>query len=186
MCRFKAWTDNTPPSVASQDTPRVIAGSCYQERKSANVFPARVAASGAGSKGTLLAVAEQQPALSADRCSARHISALCEIWGQRGTDSAQLTAAEPREAATQREKRVTTAPASSTRSSSVLLQTATVWASGNRGRVPVRLLLNTGSQRTFIREDLSQQLRLSCAEPKRWTSLHSAGQIIHDITSAEG
>ncbi|KAL1473916.1 hypothetical protein MTO96_038369 [Rhipicephalus appendiculatus] len=100
--------------------------------------------------------------LKCDRCSGRHISALCEIWGQRGTDSPKLTAAETQEAATQREKRVTTAPASSTRSSSVLLQTATVWASGNHGRVPVRLLLDTGSQRTFIRKDLSQQLRLSC------------------------
>ncbi|KAL1484611.1 hypothetical protein MTO96_032496 [Rhipicephalus appendiculatus] len=39
---------------------------------------------------------------------------------------------------------------------------ATVWASGTGGRVPVRLLLDTGSQRTFIRKDLSQQLRLSC------------------------
>ncbi|KAL1443826.1 hypothetical protein MTO96_045814 [Rhipicephalus appendiculatus] len=100
--------------------------------------------------------------LKCDRCSGRHLSVLCEIWGQRGTDSPQLTVTEPREVASQREKRVTTAPASSTRSSSVLLQTATVWASGTGGRVPVRLLLDTGSQRTFIRKDLSQQLRLSC------------------------
>ncbi|KAL1485447.1 hypothetical protein MTO96_031951 [Rhipicephalus appendiculatus] len=100
--------------------------------------------------------------LKCDRCSGRHLSVLCEIWGQRGTDSPQLTVTEPREVASQREKRVTTAPASSTRSSSVLLQRATVWASGTGGRVPVRLLLDTGSQRTFIRKDLSQQLRLSC------------------------
>ncbi|KAL1446205.1 hypothetical protein MTO96_028880 [Rhipicephalus appendiculatus] len=52
-------------SVASQDTPRVIAGSRYQQRKSANVSPATAAASGAGNKGTLLAVAEPQPGLSA-------------------------------------------------------------------------------------------------------------------------
>ncbi|KAL1470387.1 hypothetical protein MTO96_024348 [Rhipicephalus appendiculatus] len=149
------------PSVASQDTSHVIAGSRYQQRKSANVFPARAAASGAASKGTLHAVAEPQSALSATDAQDA-ISVLCVIWGQRGTDSPQLTATEPREAATQREKRVTTAPAGSTRLPSVLLQTATVWASGNRARVPVRLLLDTGSQRTFIREDLSQQLRLSC------------------------
>ncbi|KAL1417907.1 hypothetical protein MTO96_026395 [Rhipicephalus appendiculatus] len=121
------------------------------------------------------------------RHAGRHISALCEIWGHRGTDSPQLTAAEPQEAAIQREKRVTTAPASSTRSSSVLLQTATVWAFGTRGRVPVRLLLDTGSQRTFIRKDLSQQLRLSCIGTEEVDIfLHSAGQIIHDITSADG
>ncbi|KAL1444837.1 hypothetical protein MTO96_045373 [Rhipicephalus appendiculatus] len=150
------------PSVASRDTSRVIAGLRYQQRKSANVFPARVAASGAGSKGTLLAIAEPQPGLSAtdDRDA---ISLLCARYGAKGgTDSPQLTGTEPREAVTQREKRVTTAPASSARSSSVLLQTATVWASGTRGRVAVRLLLDTGSQRTFIRKDLSQQLHLSC------------------------
>ncbi|KAL1472299.1 hypothetical protein MTO96_039432 [Rhipicephalus appendiculatus] len=101
--------------------------------------------------------------LKCDRCSGRHISVLCEIWGQRRTDSPQLTATEPKEAATQREKRVTAAPASSMRSSSVLLQTATVWACGNRSRVRVRLLLHTGSLRTFIRKDLSQQLHLSCS-----------------------
>ncbi|KAL1414389.1 hypothetical protein MTO96_030368 [Rhipicephalus appendiculatus] len=64
-CPFKEWTDDVPPSVASQDTPRVIAGSRYQQRKSANVFPATAAASSAGSKGTLLAIAEPQPGLSA-------------------------------------------------------------------------------------------------------------------------
>ncbi|KAL3195289.1 hypothetical protein MRX96_015768 [Rhipicephalus microplus] len=55
------------------------------------------------------------------------------------------------------------APASSTHSSSVLLQTATDWAFRTDGRVPVRLLVDTGSQQTFLRKDISQQLHLSCA-----------------------
>ncbi|KAL1479205.1 hypothetical protein MTO96_052046 [Rhipicephalus appendiculatus] len=52
-------------NARAPDTPRVIAGSRYQQRKSANVSPATAAASGAGNKGTLLAVAEPQPGLSA-------------------------------------------------------------------------------------------------------------------------
>ncbi|XP_037508931.1 uncharacterized protein LOC119385594 [Rhipicephalus sanguineus] len=108
-----------------------------------------------------LSAEEKHQRLSSNSCCFRTpFSALCDIWGRRGSDSPQPTGAENREAATQREKHVTTAPASSTRSSSVLLQTATVWASGTRGCVPVRLLLDTGSQRTFIRKDLSQQLCL--------------------------
>ncbi|XP_049272070.1 uncharacterized protein LOC125758673 [Rhipicephalus sanguineus] len=113
-----------------------------------------------GKKGHIARSCRTAAWLMCDRCSGRHISAVCDIWGRRGSDSPQPTGAETREAATQREKHVTTAPASSTRSSSVLLQTATVWASGTRGCVPVRLLLDTGSQRTFIRKDLSQQLCL--------------------------
>lgn len=40
------------------------------------------------------------------------------------------------------------------------MQTATVWASGKYNSVLVRLLLDTGSQRTFIRRDLSKRLDL--------------------------
>ncbi|KAL1448760.1 hypothetical protein MTO96_044006, partial [Rhipicephalus appendiculatus] len=44
----------------------------------------------------------------------------------------------------------------------VLMQTATVWASGRHDSVLVRILLDTGSQRTFVRRDLSTSLDLPC------------------------
>ncbi|KAL1483855.1 hypothetical protein MTO96_032911 [Rhipicephalus appendiculatus] len=54
------------------------------------------------------------------------------------------------------------APASSSTppSPAVLMQTATVWASGRHDSVLVRILLDTGIQRTFIRRDLSTSLDL--------------------------
>ncbi|XP_077534550.1 uncharacterized protein LOC144146477 [Haemaphysalis longicornis] len=102
--------------------------------------------------------------LKCDTCSGPHITVLCDIWERSGTTS---TTAARRDGDTdceqlpQRDRNVTTAPASSTCSSSVLLQTATVWASGDCGRpVLVRLLLDTGSQRTFVSSDLCRQLAL--------------------------
>ncbi|KAH6932394.1 hypothetical protein HPB50_005237 [Hyalomma asiaticum] len=53
------------------------------------------------------------------------------------------------QAATPRETQVRTAPTSITRSPSVLIR-------------PIRLLLDTASQRTYTRQDLSKQIHLSC------------------------
>lgn len=65
-----------------------------------------------------------------------------------------------RQVAAPQEEPVTTAFASGNFTSSVLLQTATVWACGNADRVLVRLLFDTGSQRTFVRNDLANKLEL--------------------------
>ncbi|KAL1421980.1 hypothetical protein MTO96_022551 [Rhipicephalus appendiculatus] len=91
-------------------------------------------------------------------CAKRHLTVLCEIWKPEShaiatssdttkTDSVSVT---------------TSAPASSFTppSPAVLMQTATVWASGRHDSVLARILLDTGSQRTFIRRDLSMSLDL--------------------------
>ncbi|KAL1433846.1 hypothetical protein MTO96_012185 [Rhipicephalus appendiculatus] len=96
--------------------------------------------------------------LKCKHCAKRHLTVLCEIWKQENraiatssdtpkTDSVSVT---------------TSAPASSSTppSQAVLMQTATVWASGRHDYVLVRILLDTGSQRTFIRCDLSTSLDL--------------------------
>ncbi|KAL1466543.1 hypothetical protein MTO96_026581 [Rhipicephalus appendiculatus] len=96
--------------------------------------------------------------LKCKHCAKRHLTVLCEIWKPQNraiatssdttkTDSVSVT---------------TSAPASSSTppSPAVLMQTATVWASGRHDSVLVRILLDTGSQRTFVRRDLSTSLDL--------------------------
>ncbi|KAL1466386.1 hypothetical protein MTO96_042771 [Rhipicephalus appendiculatus] len=96
--------------------------------------------------------------LRCKHCAKRHLTVLCEIWKPQNraiatssdttkTDSVSVT---------------TSAPASSSTppSPAVLMQTATVWASGRHDSVLVRILLDTGSQRTFVRRDLSTSLDL--------------------------
>ncbi|KAL1479890.1 hypothetical protein MTO96_051504 [Rhipicephalus appendiculatus] len=94
--------------------------------------------------------------LKCKHCAKRHLTVLCEIWKPQNraiatssdttkTDSVSVT---------------TSAPASSSTppSPAVLMQMATVWALGRHDSVLVRILLDTGSQRTFIRRDLSTSL----------------------------
>ncbi|KAL1467384.1 hypothetical protein MTO96_042227 [Rhipicephalus appendiculatus] len=96
--------------------------------------------------------------LKCKHCAKRHLTVLCEIWKPQNraiatssdttkTDSVSVT---------------TSAPASSSTppSPAVLMQTATVWASGRHDSVLVRILLDTGSQKTFVRRDLSTSLDL--------------------------
>ncbi|XP_077545161.1 uncharacterized protein LOC144158266 [Haemaphysalis longicornis] len=56
---------------------------------------------------------------------------------------------------------VVTASTRTTRPTPVYLQTCRAWATGPNGQLLVRVLLDTGSQRTFIRRDVSRALGYS-------------------------
>ncbi|KAL1436396.1 hypothetical protein MTO96_049756 [Rhipicephalus appendiculatus] len=96
--------------------------------------------------------------LRCKHCARRHLTALCEIW--KPENHAIATSSDTTK--TDSVSVITSAPASSYTppSPAVLMQTATVWASGRHDSVLVRILLDTGSQRTFVRRDLSTSLDL--------------------------
>ncbi|KAL1487026.1 hypothetical protein MTO96_046699 [Rhipicephalus appendiculatus] len=96
--------------------------------------------------------------LKCKHCAKRHLTVLCEIW--KPQNRAIATSSDTTK--TDSVSMTTSAPASSSTppSPAVLMQTATVWASGRHDSVLVRILLDTGSQRTFVRRDLSTSLDL--------------------------
>ncbi|XP_064475530.1 uncharacterized protein LOC135389409 [Ornithodoros turicata] len=104
-------------------------------------------------------------------CSRRHLSVLCDLW-KRNDDAATDQIPTPGSvlnASAGDEQPVTSAPASSDSPSPTLLQTATVWAAGGNERIKVRVLFDTGSQRTFIRRDISLKLGLPCIDEEDLT-----------------
>ncbi|KAG0413119.1 hypothetical protein HPB47_009728 [Ixodes persulcatus] len=95
-------------------------------------------------------------------CSGRHITILCDIW-RFPQDESRPSFTGVSESRTDENRglpnNVTTAPTTSTGVSSVLLQTAKAWATGTTDSALVRVLLDTGSQRTFIKRESSERLR---------------------------
>ncbi|XP_037502613.1 uncharacterized protein LOC119377081 [Rhipicephalus sanguineus] len=96
--------------------------------------------------------------LKCKHCANHHLTALCAIWKPYNHPNADRSDTTKTDSVPV----TTSAPASSSTSPSpaVLMQTATVWVSGRHNSVLVRILLDTGSQRTFIRRDLSTRLDL--------------------------
>ncbi|XP_077552449.1 uncharacterized protein LOC144166823 [Haemaphysalis longicornis] len=105
--------------------------------------------------------------LSCSRCSRRHLTSLCDV-AQPGSAHATRsphsagqggppTVPKPSHAASS----VVTASTRSTRPTPVYLQTCRAWATGPNGQLLVRVLLDTGSQRTFVRRDVSRALGYS-------------------------
>ncbi|KAG0443974.1 hypothetical protein HPB47_014325 [Ixodes persulcatus] len=96
-------------------------------------------------------------------CSGRHITILCDIW-RVPQDESRPSFTGVSELRTDENRglpnNATTAPTTSTGVSSVLLQTAKAWATGTTDSALVRVLLDTGSQRTFIKREVSERLRL--------------------------
>ncbi|XP_077548092.1 uncharacterized protein LOC144160812 [Haemaphysalis longicornis] len=105
--------------------------------------------------------------LSCSRCSRRHLTSLCDVaqpgsaHATRSSHSAGQggppTVPKPSHAASS----VVTASTRSTRPTPVYLQTCRAWATGPNGQLLVRVLLDTGSQRTFVRRDVSRALGYS-------------------------
>ncbi|KAG0422066.1 hypothetical protein HPB47_002089 [Ixodes persulcatus] len=95
-------------------------------------------------------------------CSGRHITILCDIWCFP-QDESRPSFTGVSESRTDENRgipnNVTTAPTTSTGVSSVLLQTTKAWATGTTDSALVRVLLDTGSQRTFIKRESSERLR---------------------------
>lgn len=137
-------------SVAFLDAWRATARPQYQWRKSADGSPESIAALNVGSRATLPTIAELLHGSSATTAQG-DTSSLCAIWKRAAMDTprpATLISTENRETAMQQARQGTKAPANRTSSSQVLLETATVWACGSCGQVPVQILRDTGSQPT--------------------------------------
>ncbi|XP_075534040.1 uncharacterized protein LOC142567746 [Dermacentor variabilis] len=93
--------------------------------------------------------------LKCAKCSGRHATGVCEL-NQRPTHPPSIGDAAPAETAVQSSLQV--GPAlGKTR---VLLQTARAYAEGQHNSALVRMLLDGGSQRTFVRQDVSRRLNL--------------------------
>ncbi|XP_064475785.1 uncharacterized protein LOC135389682 [Ornithodoros turicata] len=88
--------------------------------------------------------------LKCGKCQGKHLTVLCDIQPQaNGRSAAAAPVSVPAVQAT----------AASTSSTITFLQTATATISGPGGSAEVRVLLDTGSQRTFVTEDFARQLR---------------------------
>ncbi|XP_075536007.1 uncharacterized protein LOC142571494 [Dermacentor variabilis] len=93
--------------------------------------------------------------LKCAKCSGLHATGVCEL-NQRPTHPPSIGDAAPAETAVQSSLQV--GPAlGKTR---VLLQTARAYAEGQHNSALVRMLLDGGSQRTFVRQDVSRRLNL--------------------------
>ncbi|XP_077550653.1 uncharacterized protein LOC144163843 [Haemaphysalis longicornis] len=99
--------------------------------------------------------------LVCSHCSRRHLTSLCDIqlpaegFGPTSPESEQ---GRSKGAVINNASAVTSASTSGAGPMSVLLQTGRAWALGKSHQLLVRFLLDTGSQRTFIRRDVSQAL----------------------------
>lgn len=91
-------------------------------------------------------------------CGGKHLTTLCDP-NMSGADN---TAKENATVTTVTEPKTVLQSSLDARNhgSQVFLQTAKAWAEGQQKRTLVRLLLDGGSQRTFIRSDLSKNLQL--------------------------
>ncbi|XP_064464472.1 uncharacterized protein LOC135375756 [Ornithodoros turicata] len=103
--------------------------------------------------------------LQCDRCHRRHLTQLCPGVNSSSTEqspqSSQSTAQEPSTVHASTGTVVTSLSSSSAvlPGAAVLLQTAKVWIEGTDGRRSLaRILLDGGSQRSFIRQDVSTKL----------------------------
>lgn len=96
--------------------------------------------------------------LTCGTCGGRHMSIPCNLW-RRHTQEA-LRSDSTNEQPHNNQRTFTSVPTSDTGRSSVLLQTTKAWAPGQqKGSVLVRILLDTGSQQSFITSEVPESLR---------------------------
>ncbi|XP_064463439.1 uncharacterized protein LOC135374405 [Ornithodoros turicata] len=90
--------------------------------------------------------------MKCSKCSGRHASSMCEARQKEDRD--QSSAEATLQSSLKVKDHARCAP------QRIILQTAQAWAEGERTRLLVRMMLDGGSQRTFIRRDISEKLRL--------------------------
>ncbi|KAH7951754.1 hypothetical protein HPB52_012518 [Rhipicephalus sanguineus] len=97
------------------------------------------------------------------KCNRRHLTILCELFTPAAPTRANATTVsqdEPRITGRgTNTPSVTSAPSALSGINAVLLQTGRVWIECGSQKRLVRILLDSGSQRTFIRADVSKDLR---------------------------
>ena len=105
------------------------------------------------------------------KCHRRHHHSICMSNAERESGGAAQGAVAPENArVTQTNPEITTANTATGTSTSVILQTATVLARGADGKsIPVRVLFDSGSQRSYVAESLKKRLGL---EPIRTQTLN--------------
>ncbi|XP_037521388.1 uncharacterized protein LOC119398627 [Rhipicephalus sanguineus] len=96
--------------------------------------------------------------LTCNKCQRRHLTVLCELSRAVNTTAAP-TPTVPGGSSGSTSPTVTTASTSATEAKSVLLQTGRVWAESGPRELLVRVMLDSGSQRSFIRTDVSKRLQ---------------------------
>ncbi|XP_077501027.1 uncharacterized protein LOC144111873 [Amblyomma americanum] len=106
--------------------------------------------------------------LKCAKCSARHATGVCEL--NRPTPSHARNVPAPLETTVQSSLQM----AQTNSTPSVLLQTAQAWAEAKENRALVRILLDGGSQRTFVKEEVSRRLKLRVVGKER-LAIHTFG-----------
>ncbi|KAL1442741.1 hypothetical protein MTO96_046268 [Rhipicephalus appendiculatus] len=102
--------------------------------------------------------------LKCAKCSGRHATGVCEL-NQTAAPPPSSDGTAPADVAVQSSLQVERTRGKAT----VLLQTARAFAVGENKRALVRMLLDGGSQRTFIREEVSHRLKLHVIGEERLT-----------------
>ncbi|XP_042148820.1 uncharacterized protein LOC121837293 [Ixodes scapularis] len=90
---------------------------------------------------------------SCGKCQGRHASTMCDPNYAPGKTSTRSNETEPKEPAP-----VAMHVRGRNSKPAVLLQTVTAWAEGTNRRKLARIIFDSGSQRSFITEELSQRL----------------------------
>ncbi|KAH7968738.1 hypothetical protein HPB52_010869 [Rhipicephalus sanguineus] len=96
--------------------------------------------------------------LTCYKCQRRHLTVLCEL-SRAVTTTAAPTPTVPSGSSGSTSPTVTTASTGATEAKSVLLQTGRVWAESGPRQLLVRVMLDSDSQRSFIRTDVAKKLQ---------------------------
>ncbi|XP_064470712.1 uncharacterized protein LOC135385357 [Ornithodoros turicata] len=120
-----------------------------------------------GKSGHFSRVCRSAAGLSCAKCHGHHLSILCDIQRRPEAQHCSTTLpatpdmGAPREALDDVVSQTVMSSSPSNvhaKSGMARLQTVSVWAEGPAGKKRIRLLLDTGSQQTFIRRDLLKEL----------------------------
>ncbi|XP_037514045.1 uncharacterized protein LOC119390470 [Rhipicephalus sanguineus] len=110
--------------------------------------------------------------LQCHQCAGRHLTSLCDINNVRNRSQRTGNASAPQDRASGSATtpyRATSVSTSGAGLTPVLLQTGRAWAIAPEKTVLVRFLLDTGSQRSFVRQDIARALKCPVRGTERLT-----------------
>ncbi|KAH7967981.1 hypothetical protein HPB52_005049 [Rhipicephalus sanguineus] len=116
-----------------------------------------------GSSNHMARFCRRARSIMCSKCHRQHLTILCELIQSAAPTRANVTAVDQDELCiagrSTNTPPVTSASSALSGVNAVLLQTGQLWIESRSRRRLVRILLDSGSQRTFIRADLSKDLR---------------------------